>query len=87
MSNTEIRELLAKLQAEIEKTELDADTRSMVRKLDSDIHGLLDQNEKQGDTDSVLERAKLLEATFATEHPAAERFVREVIDTLARMGI
>ncbi len=85
MSNTQIRELLAKLQEEIKKTELDDDTRAMVRDLDSDIHGLL---EKEGeDADSVLEKARALETNFATEHPTIERFMREVIDLLVRMGI
>jgi hypothetical protein len=34
-----------------------------------------------------VDRAKELEAEFATKHPAAERFMREVIDALVRMGI
>ncbi len=85
MSNTQIRELLAKLQQEIKNTELDDDTRAMVRDLDADIHGLL---EKPGeDSDSVLEKARELETNFATEHPTIERFLREVIDVLVRMGI
>jgi hypothetical protein len=35
----------------------------------------------------VLERARLLEAKFATNHPTAERLTTEVINILARMGI
>ncbi len=85
MSNRQIRELLAKLQEEIKNTELDEDTRALVRDLDSDIHGLL---EKQGeDADTVLEKARELETNFATDHPTIERFLREVIDVLVRMGI
>lgn len=87
MSNEEIRQLLAKLQNEIHQTDLDAETRSLVKDLDADIHGLLDSDSAETDTVSVLERAKLLEANFATEYPTAERFMREVIDTLVRMGI
>lgn len=87
MSNVQIRQLLAKLQDEIQKTELDAETRSLVRELDSDIHNLLDSSGVEVEADSVLKRAKVLEANFATEHPTAERFMREVIDALARMGI
>ena len=34
----------------------------------------------------VLEQAKMLEARFATDHPVAERFMREVIDTLVKLG-
>lgn len=87
MSNTQIRELLAKLQDEIQKTELDEDTRSLVRDLDSDIHDLLDPEGHRAETDSVVQKARELETNFATEHPTIERFMREVIDVLVRMGI
>ncbi|MDH3747710.1 MAG: DUF4404 family protein [Gammaproteobacteria bacterium] len=87
MSNKQIRQLLAKLQDEIKKTELDDDTQSLVRELDSDIHDLLDSSDEESEAESILKRAKSLEANFATEHPTAERFMREVIEALARMGI
>lgn len=87
MSNKEIRGLLAKLQNEIQKTELDAETRELVRDLDSDIDDLLDPEGNRAETDSVLEKARELETNFAAEHPTIERFMREVIDVLVRMGI
>jgi len=87
MSNTQIRELLAKLQNEIQNTELDDDTRALVRDLDTDIHDLLDPEGHRAEADSVLEKARALETSFATEHPTVERFMREVIDVLVRMGI
>lgn len=87
MGNSQIRELLGKLQDEIRKTDLDDDTRSLVRDLDTDIHHLLDPEEHGTDRDSVVERARALETRFASEHPTMERFVREVIDALVRMGI
>lgn len=87
MSNRDIRQLLTELQEEIQKTELDDETRSAVQQLDSDIHELLDPDADQADSDSVLKRARLLETNFATEHPTVERFMREVIDLLVRMGI
>ena len=87
MSNNKIRELLAKLHEEVQKTEVDADTRSSLRELDSDIHDLLNTSTPKPDTNFALERAKLLEAKFATSHPTIERFMREVIDTLAKMGV
>lgn len=87
MSNKEIRDLLARLQDEIQKTELDDDTLLAVRELDTDIDDLLDPEGHRAETDSVLEQARALETRFATEHPAIERFLREVIDVLVRMGI
>jgi DNA-binding GntR family transcriptional regulator len=87
MSNEKIRKLLAKLHDEVRDTELDADTRSSLRELDSDIHDLLDSATSRQKISFVMERAKLLEARFAISHPTVERFMREVIDTLAKIGV
>jgi len=87
MSNEEIRQLLTKLHAEIQKTELDAETQSLMRDLDADIHGLVNPDTPGDDANPVLEKARLLEAKFATNHPTAERLTTEVINILARMGI
>ena len=87
MSTKQIKDLLEQLQDEIRKTELDDETRSLVRELDADVHGLLGEDATQTDTSSIVKRAKELEASFATDHPTAERFMREVIDVLVRMGI
>ena len=87
MSNKKIRQLLAKLHDEVQKTEVDADTRSSLRDLDSDIHDLLNSSTPKPDTNFVLKRAKLLEAKFTMSHPTVERVMREVIDTLAKIGV
>ena len=87
MSNEKIQELLARLHKEVHKTEVDDDTRSALHDLDSDIHDLLHSSTPEPNMTFVLERAKLLEAQFAINHPAAERFMREVIDTLAKIGV
>ncbi len=87
MSTEQIKGLLAELQKEIHTTELDDETRSLVRQLDTDIQGLLGTDADQAEAGSVVTRAKALEANFATDHPTAERFMREVIDALVRMGI
>jgi hypothetical protein len=87
MSTEQIKELLKRLQEEIHKTELDDETRQLVRELDTDIHGLLTAETDQDEASSVVSRAKSLETKFATDHPAAEGFMREVIDLLVRMGI
>ena len=87
MSNKEIKDLLGKLRDEIGKTELNDETLSLVRDLDADIDDLLDPEGDRAETDSVLEKARELETNFATEHPSIERFMREVIDVLVRMGI
>lgn len=87
MSNPEIRKLLAKLREAVRAAQLDAETRALVRELDSDIHNLLDSNTTEVEAASVLNRARALEANFETEHPIAVRILSEVIESLARMGI
>ena len=87
MSNPEIRKLLAKLREAVRAAQLDAETRALVRELESDIHNLLDSNTTEVEAASVLNRASALEANFETEHPIALRILSEVIESLARMGI
>jgi len=87
MSTEQVKALLAKLQKEIHDTELDDETRLLVRQLDTDIHSLMEADADRAETGSVLTRARALEADFATDYPTAERFMREVIDVLVRMGI
>ena len=84
MSKDRIRELLTQLREEIRKTDVDDELNQLVSDIDTEIHGVIDDN---ADIDAVLEQAKKLEANFATSHPSAERVVREVIDLLVHMGI
>ncbi len=87
MSNEKVRELLAKLHDEVQKTDVDAATRSSLRKLDSDIHDLLKSPASETQITLVLERAERLETRFAIRHPTVERFMREAIDTLTNIGV
>lgn len=87
MSNIEIRNLLAKLRDEVQKSELDAETQDLVRKFDADIHDLLDSDKTEDETAFVLKRAREFEANFETEHPTTVRILSEVIEVLSRMGI
>jgi ribosome recycling factor len=87
MSNIEIRNLLAKLRDEIQKSELDAESQDLVREFDADVHELLDSDKTEDETAFVLKRAKEFEADFETEHPTTVRILSEVIEALSRMGI
>jgi hypothetical protein len=87
MSNEKIRTLLAELHDELPRTSVDDETRSLIRELESDIQRLRDGEEEPKDSSTVLEKAQKLESTFATNHPAAERFMREIIDLLVKMGM
>lgn len=85
MSNDEVRRLLNRLRKELEHTELDDVSRKALAQLDSDIHGFLGDDDIE-DYD-VIEQARRLESTFAAEHPTANRVLREIIDTLGKLGI
>jgi len=84
MSNERIKKLLAQLREELESTDVDDDLQKLMGELDDEIHGVI---ESDADVNALVDRAKELEAEFATKHPAAERFMREVIDALVHMGI
>ena len=84
MSNERIKDLLAKLREELDQADVDAELRQLMSDLDNDIHSVV---ENEADTSALVERATGLEANFSVKHPAAARFMREVIDTLARMGV
>jgi hypothetical protein len=84
MSNERIKKLLAQLREELESTDVDDDLQKLMGELDDEIHGVI---ENDADVNALVDRAKEMEAEFATKHPAAERFMREVIDALVHMGI
>jgi len=87
MTNSDIRNLLTKLRDEMQNSQLDAETRNLMRELDSDIHELLDPKHADLETASVLRKAREIEANFETSHPTTVRILSEVIEALARMGI
>jgi hypothetical protein len=88
MAEKSLRELLSELHAELEGTErVDPDTLELVRELDEEINRLVDTDSADEDLDGVIERAQAVETRFAVDHPVAERFLREIIDALARVGI
>jgi hypothetical protein len=88
MDKENLKSLLARLHEELEGADrMDVETRTLVEQLHSDIEKL---GASPGATEhgtGVLEQAESLEARFAAKHPAAEGFVREIIDILGRMGI
>jgi hypothetical protein len=86
VSQEKIKLLLSELQLELARTEeVDEDTLALIRKLDQDIDELIESSEQRNSP--VLDDAIALEARFAANHPVAEKLLREVIDSLARIGI
>jgi Domain of unknown function (DUF4404) len=87
MTNEKLKRLLDELRGEIKTTDADTDTRASLRDLDAEIRALLDEEADDPDSDAMLDRARRLEATFASNHPTAERIMRELIDTLGKIGL
>jgi hypothetical protein len=90
MSKERIKVLLTQLREEIQNTDIDDELEQLLAGLDQDIESAIDDNaavDAVVDIEDVVDRAKELEASFASEHPTAARAVREAIDLLVRMGI
>ena len=88
MSEQNLKELLSSLQDTLENTDkVDAETLELVRELDEEIHRLSESGAAADEYDGVIERAQSVETRFAVDHPVAERFLREIIDALAKVGI
>jgi len=88
MNHENLKELLSNLNDALEKTDhVDADMLDLVRELDEEIHRLTQAGAKADDVEDVLDKAKSMETRFAVDHPVAESFLREIIDTLAKIGI
>lgn len=88
MTEKSLKELLSDLSRELEKTEqVDAETLKLVEELDTEVNRLLDPESEDEGFDSVIERAQSVQTRFAFDHPVAERFLREIIDALAKVGI
>ncbi len=83
-SNERVRALLTRLRHELETTEVDAQTRAELHNLDNDMHALLTANSP---ATGLLARAKAAEVQFAARHRVAEGILREIVDTLARIGL
>lgn len=89
MGSRDIKTRLAELHDELEKTpHLDEDLRQLLMEVDGDIHALLDTAaEDATEADGIRDRLEALAADFAAQHPQTERFFRELINALGRMGI
>jgi hypothetical protein len=88
MDDQQLRDLLTRLHKELENTdEVDTKTLDLVRELDTEINRLVESGSGSDEFDNVVDQAKAVETRFAVNHPVAERFLREIIDTLSKVGI
>ncbi len=88
MNETNLKELLRQLHQALEKTDsVDPETLQQVKELDEEVNRLLESGSTGDEFDNVVDQARAVETRFAVDHPVAERFLREIIDTLAKVGI
>lgn len=87
MSEQRIKELISELLSELRDTDgVDEKMVATVGQLESDISDLVDPEVDSTDS-TALEDAIALEAIFAANHPVAEKIIRELINSLSRIGI
>jgi flagellar biosynthesis/type III secretory pathway chaperone len=97
MDATELKNLLQRLKGELESGQPVApELRQLLQTLDQDIQQALQSpaettSEKpkapSDDEASLNERAQVIEARFAADHPYLASTLRDVLDTLGKMGI
>lgn len=81
-----LKQQLISLHGELERSDsLDGDLRALLRQLNADIERLLDQGPDE--SDDLSSQVQEAAANFAADHPRAERLLREIADTLAKLGI
>jgi len=81
----QLKNLLAQLKAALAETdELDPELERMAAEVDADLHRLVREEEPE---DGLGERLDSLAADFAAKHPRTEAILRELADTLGKMGI
>jgi hypothetical protein len=87
MNEEKVKQLLKELLEEIAQGENpDQELLGSAQRLQSDIDSLLNPDVDSADN-TVMDDMILLEAQFATNYPVAEKIVRELVNSLSRIGI
>lgn len=87
MSNKDIENLIKSLLTEVQSSPLDSATRDQLRDFETALEPYLYDAVSVGKEETILDKANQLEVAFAQRHPVAEGIMREIIDSLSRMGI
>lgn len=87
MSEKRVKELISELLSELQETSgVNEEMVSTVSQLEADINDLVNP-EVDTSENTVLDDAIALEAIFTANHPVAEKIIRELINSLSRIGI
>ena len=84
-----LKHTLADLHHSLSETEgVEQEVQDMLAVLDDDIHRLLEHGASHDEEEhGILHRAEAAATRLGVDHPHLERFMREVIDTLGRIGV
>lgn len=87
-----LRQHLETLHRELSGSEqLDEDLRGLLAQVDDDIHRLLEAESQPAPADeedhALSEQVREAATNFQAEHPRTYRVLREIADTLAKLGI
>jgi uncharacterized protein YhaN len=87
MDREALKDSLTRLHSELESVnQLDPELAGLVEQLDEDIERLM-QGREEEIADSFADRVEEMAAEFTARHPRLAPILREIGDTLARMGI
>ncbi len=87
MNEKKVQQLLNELLAEIGQGENpDEELLGSAKQLQSDIDSLLNPDVDSSEN-TVMDDMIALEARFASNYPVAEKIVRELVNSLSRIGI
>lgn len=87
MNEERVKLLLKELLDEINQSEeQDEELLASAKRLEADIDALLNPEVDSSDN-TVMDDMIALEAQFATNYPVAEKIVRELVNSLSRIGI
>lgn len=89
MNTDQLKNVLKDLHRQLESAgTVDGELKSLLQVLDRDIGQLLSKSDSAPAADAGLTgRAQELSARFAAQHPQLETALRELAQTLERMGI
>jgi hypothetical protein len=89
MPEEKLKRTIKSVHQELSKTgELDEDLKELLRALDKDIDRVLAKQPLADDEDETMsERVEKMASRFSAEYPRLEMLLREVSDTLGKLGI
>ncbi len=88
MQPEQLKRTLTNLHKELSGDQtVDPELQTLLATLDDDIQKLLIADDQPPEANGVADAAEALAARFAAEHPRLEALVRELVASLAKMGV